>query len=463
MNNDKSIKQIKKYLGMIQCTRLLCNTKEELGQLLDYPSITKGNGLSGMGGKSLFKQKCVLMGIGEIVRERTGMDLCLLLDTYREAYSIVQNHIPPRFRDAETCQHLIEHFCAQGEITRDIADVVDHVEPRHLPLLVLVLLDVLPSPNTRSGDVTDIEECYTRVMNMLIKSVGKGIVIDTLPAITYAQEVWQDGEDVKNRLFLIHMTDTIIDAYRSVGTRKALGHTNQEILENLFFPDVEGFWTECDEAGQQQPGQVFWRFENLANCHMLYRYSVDDEKRQLTYTKYAVRFIHDEDIDMAYIAHPHSIRYLLTGQPMPNSVVAYLDATIKDDSITFEARSETDKWFPATKLIRSDQPKQLKKLLSSKKYTQVNEFVQDEYSFNLTMVAITRDYIYILNRDELLYRVPKALDEMLEQVGFDHSVGVIEFGDAKFIAFDDFPLYYEVTTPEQMAELGIELTDAVDE
>jgi hypothetical protein len=79
------------------------------------------------------------------------------------------------------------------------------------------------------------------------------------------------------------------------------------------------------------------------------------------------------------------------------------------------------------------------------------------------MVAITRDYIYILNRDELLYRVPKALDEMLEQVGFDHSVGVIEFGDATFIAFDDFPLYYEVTTPEQMAELGIELTDAVDE
>lgn len=459
MEKDKSLKQIEDYLGMIHRTRLLCNTDKELGQLLDYPSVASGNGLKGFGGDSLFSKRCALMGIDAIVRERTGMDLCHLLDTYREAYRIVQSHIPPRFRDAETCRHLIEYYCVEGEITRDIAGVIDNVEPRHIPLLVLMLLNVLPSPNTRSGDVTNIEACYTRVMDVLTKSVGKNLMLETLPVITHAQEEWQNGEDVKNRLFLIYMTNAIIDVYRNVGTRTALGQTNQELLDNLFFPEIEGFWTE----DSQEPGPVFWRFEELSNCDMLYRYSVDDEKGQVSYTKYAVRFIHEEDGDMAYVTHPHSIRYLLTGQPMPNDLVAYLDCTIDENTITFEPRTETDKWFPAKELLRSNQSKQLKKLLKDKKYTIVNEFEQDDYKFNLSMVAITREYIYIPKHDETLYRVPKALNEALEQVGFNHSVGVIEFGDATFIAFDEHLLYYDVSTPEKMEELGIELTDAVDE
>ena len=459
MEKDKSLKQIKKYLSMIQCTRLLCNTKAELAQLVDYPAIAKDNSLSRMGGKSLFNKRCVLMGLDSIVRERTGLDLCHVLDTYREAHKILLNYIPPRYRDAETCRHLIEYYCAQSEITRDITSVVDQIEPRHIPLLVLMLLDVLPSPNTRSGDVTDIEACYQRVMDVLTKSVGKNLMLETLPVITHAQEEWQNGEDVKNRLFLIHMTNAIIDVYRNVGTRTALGQTNQELLDNLFFPEIEGFWTE----DSQEPSPVFWRFEELSNCDMLYRYSVDDEKGQVSYTKYAVRFIHEEDGDMAYVTHPHSIRYLLTGQPMPNDLVAYLDCTIDENTITFEPRTETDKWFPAKKLVRSDQSKQLKKLLKDKRYTIVNEFEQDDYKFNLSMVAITREYIYILKHGETLYRVPKALNEALEQVGFNHSVGVIEFGDATFIAFDEHLLYYDVSTPEKMEELGIELTDAVDE
>lgn len=459
MGNDKSIKQIEDYLSMVQRTHLLCNTTDELAQLLNYPSLSGNNGLKGKGGKSLFGKRCVLMGLDSIVRERTGLDLCHLLDSYCEAYKIMEHYIPPRYRDAETCQHLIEHYCAQGEITRDIASVVDHVEGRHIAILVLMLLEILPSPNTRSGDVADIEACYQRVMGVLTKSMGKNLMLDTLPVITHVQEKWQHDKDVKNRLFLIHMTDVIIDAYRNVGTRTALGHTNKEALENLFFPEVDGFWTE----DSHEPGTEFWRFEDLSNCDMLYRYSVDNEKGLLSYTKYAVRFIHEEDGDMAYITHPHSIRYLLAGQPMPNNLVAYLDCTIDENTITFEPHTETDKWFPATKLVRSDQSKQLKQLLKDKRYTMVNEFEQDEYKFILNLAAITREYLYILKSDWLFYRVPKALNEALEQVGFDHSVGVIEFGDATFIAVDDLLLYYDVSTPEQMEKLGIEMTNAIDE
>ena len=84
-NNNKVKLSPSDSLSIIQCSRLLCNTNRELGMLVDYPAIASGNSLSRMGGKSQFIKGAVLGGLAAVVRERTGLDLQVVLDAYVEA------------------------------------------------------------------------------------------------------------------------------------------------------------------------------------------------------------------------------------------------------------------------------------------------------------------------------------------------------------------------------------------
>ncbi len=77
------------------------------------------------------------------------------------------------------------------------------------------------------------------------------------------------------------------------------------------------------------------------------------------------------------------------------------------------------------------------------------------------------DHIYISKDEATYYKVPKSLNGLLEEVGFDSNAGVMSFkdtadgGPATYIAFDDFNLYYDISTKELMAEHQIEVVDSI--
>ena len=59
------------------------------------------------------------------------------------------------------------------------------------------------------------------------------------------------------------------------------------------------------------------------------------------------------------------------------------------------------------------------------------------------------------------YKIPKSLNNVLYDVRFDDSAGVISFKESTYIVFDEKNIYLDVTTEEKMREAGVERTDSI--
>ena len=79
----------------------------------------------------------------------------------------------------------------------------------------------------------------------------------------------------------------------------------------------------------------------------------------------------------------------------------------------------------------------------------------------------TENNIYIRKDETTFYKVPKSLNDLLDEVDFNSSVGVLSFDrtpngqSSTYIAFDDFNLYYDISTSEMMAKHQIEVVDMI--
>ena len=118
-----------------------------------------------------------------------------------------------------------------------------------------------------------------------------------------------------------------------------------------------------------------------------------------------------------------------------------------------------------SRLSRSERANRYAQQLSDVRWKQCNEFFHDEYQFNLALAAITSSHLYINTPgDGRYYRVPKSLNAALEQVDFNHTVGVLTMGESEtYVTFDDQRLYYDVSTADKMSRLGIEVVEAIGE
>ncbi len=466
MDNADKMEQVCGYLRMIERTRLLKNTTEELEQLVGF-SVGSGNGLARKGGKSLFIKDAILRELAHIVWQQTELDLQNVLDAYIRADRICER-LGSVANPELFCQHLVWYFYADAEATDDIAPIIEKVEAEELPILVLLVLKLLPRLSAKGGDVKDISQDYRRLFHWLSETVNKDIMMQRLPLLTQLEGEARSHPDTMSRIHLIGLANLILHSYGALSTRERISMSNKELLENLFDPEVDGIWTE-DELST-----VFWQFEIVANGYHLYRYQFDSGRKSLMFTKYFVRFFHMAYGIIALVIHPHAIRYLVSGKPMPNNLFAYLDCQIEVDDkreqtifISFSARMADAQWFSLRQLKRSDKEMQFQNLLDDERYGRIDCHAEDAYDFIISLAAITNEYIYISKNKATLYKVPKSLNSVLEEVGINSNVGVLSFRRssdgqaATYLAFDDFNLYYDISTPEMLTEHQIEVVDSI--
>ena len=465
MDDADKMERVCGYLRMIERTRLLKNTTEELEQLVGF-SIGSGNGLARKGGKSLFIKDAIFRELAHIAKQDTDLDLQEVLDAY-----IGADHICERMGNVANpalfCQHLVWYFYSDAEATDDIASIINKVEQEQLPLLVLMVLKLLPRLSAKGGDVRDIHQDYRRLFSWLSETVNKDIMMQKLPLLTQVEDEVRRNPDIMCRIHLISTANQILNSYGAVSTRERISMSNKELLENLFDPEVNGIWTENELS------TVFWQFEGIANGYHLYRYHADTTRKSLAFTKYFMKFFHLGNDIMALVIHPQAIRYLVSGKPMPNNLFAYLDCQMKvdkgkaDNFITFSPQSADGQWFALKQLRRSEKEEFFQNLLDDERYEKTDSHANDDYDFTISLAAITSDYIYIRKDESTYYRIPKSLNGLLEEVGFNSNAGVMSFKNtadgepATYIAFDDFNLYYNISTLELMAEHQIEVVDSI--
>ena len=466
MDDADKMDRVCGYLRLIERTRLLKNTSEELEQLVGF-SIGSGNGLARKGGKSLFIKDAIFRELAHIVRQQTELGLQEVLDAYIGADRICErmgNVASP----ALFCQHLVWYFYADAELTDDIAPIINKVEQEQLPVLVLLVLKLLPRQSAKGGDVKDICQDYRRLFSWLSETVNKNIMMQKLPLLTQIEDEVRRSPDIMCRIHLISTANQILNSYGAVSTRERISISNKELLENQFDPEVDGIWTENELS------TVFWRFESIANGYHLYCYQTDTTRKSLTFTKYFMKFFHWGDDVLVLVIHPHAIRYLVSGESMPNNMFAYLDCRIQVDdkndqvsTVSFSTQSADGQWFALKQLRRSEKAGFFMNLLEDERYEKTDSHANDNYDFIISLAAITNDHIYISKDETTYYKVPKSLNDLLDDVGFNSNAGVMSFKNtsngepATYIAFDDFNLYYNISTLELMAEHQIEVVNSI--
>ena len=116
---------------------------------------------------------------------------------------------------------------------------------------------------------------------------------------------------------------------------------------------------------------------------------------------------------------------------------------------------------------RSEKEEFFQNLLDDERYEKTDNHANDDYDFIISLAAITNDHIYISKDETTYYKIPKSLNNLLDDVGFNSNAGVMSFkhtsnGEpATYIAFDDFNLYYDISTLELMAEHQIEVVNSI--
>ena len=466
MDNHDDIERVYGYLRMIERTRLLKNTTEELEQLVGF-SVGSGNSLARKGGKSLFIKDAIFRELAHIVKLQTGLELQEVLDAYIGAdriYKRMQNVGDPSL----FCQHLVWYFYADAEVTDDIAGIIDKVETEQLPILVLLVLKLLPHLSAKGGDVKDIDQDYRSLFGWLLETVNMNIMMQKLPLLTKIEDEIRHSPNIMCRIHLINTAYQILNSYGALSTRERISISNRELLENQFDPEVDGIWTENELS------TVFWQFESIANGYHLYRYQVESAQKTLMFTKYFIKFFHWENDIMALVIHPHAIHYLVSGKSMPNDLFAYLDCRIESYdknnqicAISFSRQSADGQWLDFKQLRRSEKEVFFQNLLDDERYEKIDSHANDNYDFSISLAAITNDHIYFYKDETTYYKVPKSLNGLLEEVGFNSNAGVMSFKNTSdgehptYIAFDDFNLYYDISTLELMSEHQIEVVDNI--
>ncbi len=445
--------EINDYLRIIERTRLLCNSSEELGELVGF-SVGSRNGLAKMGGKSAFLKDAIFRELAYLVHEKYALDLQRVLDTYMEADRIVEKY-GAILKQEGALYSLIRCCYGDEDAVEDIAVIADMLEARHIPIIVLMILGALPRISSKVGDVKDIQKSYKRTFRLLHETVNVNTPLKVLPLLIQIEDDVRRDPSIMKRIHLVYALDAVLNAYGNMSTRMRLSQTNKVLEDAMVFPDIEGVWTEDDAS------TVFWRFEEIANGFKLYRYLLNEERKELRYIVFFMKFYDSPDSSWVSILHPKSIEYLLTGKPTPNQYVCYMAYELTDGLLSFVPLIEDASWFHVRKLKRSKYANYVEKLIDDDRYTKINECREYEYEFVILLSAITNDDVYIDAPDGRYYKVPKSLHECLESLTINDDAGILRFGNKTYLAFDSCNIYYDVSTPQKLSELGIEIVDTV--
>ncbi len=454
MNDKKRIRQIECWLKLIERTRLLCNTAEDLGCLVGF-SIENRNSLARKGGSSLFMKEAIFHQLAFICREQTGLNLQNVIEAYEDVDNFIDRY-ESKLYDKGMPSQLVKLFYGNGEPERDLSFVVKRLELRHVPILMLMLLGCLPRLSAKYGDVPDIDADFRHVFDFL-REVCQVPSFQTIPLLTMEEQKVAATPDSRTRIQLIASMSDVLDSYGGLSTQLRLSVNTREFLKDQFIPDIDGIWTEDDSQTS------FWFFERLINGYNMYHYTLKDNQQTLSYIKYFISFYSEDSEPMAIVVHPKMTRYMVDGKPVPPNIFAYLDFEQTDDKLHFTPKGKDGEWFKLSDLIRSTHAKFYQTLLNDDSKEKVNEYALDDYELLHQMVAITTDAIYLKHGDQGYYKVPKSLNEVLEDIHFGDNVGILTFSDATYIAFDDKSIYYDVTSEDKMHKLGIMIVSSITE
>lgn len=472
-DTNKELEKIKGRLQIIERTRLICNTQKELGELVGY-ALTSGNGLARKGGDSLFMKDAIFRELAYVTKEKMNLDIELeeVLDVYEEVDELMEKY-GSQIKGMEICKQLVKYFYGEGDVVDDVSlhKFVEKVKKKHIPVLILMQMEVLPRLKMKGGDVSSerISEYCKRVFAFLHDLEENIVILKRLPLLAKIEELVKEFlSDMVCRLDLIFIMTNVLKNYAMGASMNALNHYMRKYLQHQCFPDIEGFWQEYDST-------VFWQIQRIQNAYRFTKY--ERKNHQLVCEYYDLQFFDSEDDEFidseddeffVAVKHPIWVEFLHKAEPCDyNSYLILMTCTLqkdrlpKNDSIKFFPLMNGGGWFNLRELHRpkSDKVAIFEDWLN--KFELKNQFDNYEYDYSQGLAAITETHFYIEDSKGKYYKVPRSLNEMVEDVHWGDKVGILSFKGSTYIAFLDKDFYCDVTTEENRKQWGIVIEEVI--
>lgn len=446
------------WLTTIANTRLLYNTMEELEDMLDNHSI-RSNGIK-RSFTSMPKMRAAFRDLKVEVELMTEgqLDLEGVLTVYQHTWQFFRRHLNRRTHPERVVTELLSYcyppYNRKGLGAKRATIYQQIVEQGvNVPMLVMLLLKVMPGPDSKEGDVADMPQDFERVMKLLEEFTSNATMFTLLPAITRARE-----ERAKTRITLLYHISQILGIYESYAEQRSLYDISSDMKANSVSLDIDGFWNEC---GGRPLYTEFWQMETLGEGTYFMTHWRKDAEGRLTGIRYTLFLIEANDGGIIYyLLHPETIRHRMKG-------LAYDDV----DHVWYrtEMLDATPARLPLQRLMLSEcwpQKIDLTRCTDEEVVGQYERWLQEceivrpyqhlEYSFNPDIYAITKTHIYIpTDREGEYFKVPKAACEGFERIQMTDKVGTMLMDGRMYLVFDEFMLYIP-TTRSTLKRYGIE-------
>lgn len=505
------------WLKTIVDSRLLFCTRKELGEHVGYASLSSKS-FKDLLGDNLFRKKAIFHELCDEVKILTDdiFDLEVEIECYKRASDFYRNRMQLKYFIGEndearkkSAKALMEYVYGSHRLPDDISSKVkkvfrmlydeklDQIKIEFgITYIILMVLNVLPPIN--DGHDVQVEKLYGDYMDILsfmeefFHEKGLNAMIDT-DINMFKEKVKQLPvlNEKLNRIFLVFTVDSILDGYYTFSHDEILNETTRDVLNDLLWPDIDGIWC-IDKNGKSGD---FWKIEKCSNTYFLYHYHIK-EGRRLDYYKYELylfdyrgNLLDDKNIvekkkdeefrrELYHGMILSSIKELVT-KKSTNNMVCQCVCRIEHPSLSAIEFFPTNhvNWFP-TKLKMYKLPKESEMYKIEAEWPKIE--IDSDGILRKTLYAVTTTHLYVGIINDMVnftheecdsmdyeeyFKVPKSLNDAFYDINVNDAVGILEIEIdhtmKRYVAFSNFLKYYDVSTPEAMAENGIELVKSI--
>lgn len=456
------LKDYEERLAAVASTRLLFNTIAELEEFLGTHAL-RSNGIRRCFSSPQRLRAAYRDCNGEVEEQTSGrFDLGWLMRNYLRADLFYKQHLARRKEPEALARKVLEYhygLAPRRRLSKTLAAICGEIDEAeiNLPLLVLLLLKAIPGYDSKSGDVTDIDSQFARVLDFLGGFTAGCGGYDVLPVIKLAGE-----EPRRTRLMLIFHTINILDTYENYFDDCSMARTSDEMKGSIVNLTLDGFWAE-NAAQSSSASSDFWELEHASNSGTYFATRYERQSsRLLLATRYTLHlFEFNPGILTAFFLHPLFIKHRIKGIAAGDQDNAWYTTPYPETDVPGQlslVRSfHSDFWPSNVNLNRVSDPARASRLANEIKRGPVIEAYEEcNYTFFPGIYAITQQAVYILDdEEECFYKLPRFTEHCFETIALDDNVGIFTMGGNRYLCIDERLLYIPLT-PRSLRKYAIE-------
>lgn len=471
--------QLRNCLNDLYTLRLFRNTKKDFGDYIEY-SLTTNNSILKI---KPFTARCLYRELSKQIQFDINENISIdeILRSYKETSEVYSQIKKSRLHlmDIETLYlflrcNLINDlpFPDDNKKIQKIVKILNRYEyVVDIAILLLMILDILPTYTSRHGDIKNINGDFSRLFHFLDDFIKTEPTIQYLPAL----EIMKSGFSIpshQNRLYLIYMARRVLETFGTIMNPIQKYNAYANVKQESKLLDITGsYWHETMEVNNTT---TYWQFKRMAtDDYCLFRYQFKIDKKEIHCCSYIALFMNDMGVITLYSA----------SNSFAKSIVIHKKLTSHNEQAWYECRLDNEvaptkigliKLLAGTSIldIRSiskltDKEKINKLDIWMKEYKLVNN-TNDEYTYMRATVAITPNDLFIkqeesenIDKMPLYYRIPKELNEGLKNVKLEDFIGILKMNNRIYIGIEPLLLYFDITDEEAIMNSQIEIVKRI--